>query len=301
MDELDYIKMKYFRMFFEIANAGSFTKAAQNLYISQTLLTKDIRKFEDLLEVKLFERNTRNVTLTKAGEYLLTNGQGIFHALESCCQKARSMQLKEKSVLSLVGLNTADMDLYLFPYIAAYKAEHPDQVIDITSDYMTTIEKSVYYGEYDIGIIPDFETDSVDRYGLQWTWWTKSNSEVIIPTANPLSEKKTVTLKELKDLTFIILSGEHHDRYVRYLKKIFLPYNDNLRLGTAYKNAYTLRDTFFQETDSVLFTDTFFFFPEKKGFKRISVSDHESGTIAIWKPDNRKAEEFLQWKQSMHQ
>ena len=295
MNDLDYTKILYFKMFLSVAQQSSFTKAAKTLNVSPTLLTKDISKLEKMLGITLLHRTTRSVSLTTAGEYLYLNCAGIISALENCCQKAYSLQVREDSALSIVGMNTADMSHYLFPIVERYKEEHPNHAVNVTSDYMIMIEDAVLNGEYDIGIIPDFEQKSAEEKGLKWQWWMKEKSQVILPASNPLSRKKSVKLQDLKDATFIVLGGEHKNRYENYLRQIFSKINPHIQLGTSYKNAYTLRDTFFQEDSSVLFTDAYFTYTQRNGFRRISVTDHESGAIAIWKPDNQKAEAFFEW------
>lgn len=67
----------HMRYFMEVAYCHSFSQAAQNLYISQPNLTKYIASLEKSLGVKLFDRTTRRVTLTEAGERLLSKAQTV--------------------------------------------------------------------------------------------------------------------------------------------------------------------------------------------------------------------------------
>lgn len=295
MEELYYSKILYFKMFFKIAELGSFVKAAGELSVSPTLLTKDIARFEQYLGFKLFDRTTRQVALTTAGEHLYTYMPAIINDLELVYKKARSLQLKENRTISIAGMNTADMDLYMFPYIHQYQKEHQDFVLSVTSDYMLEILSGVSGEEYDIGVIPDFEIPRAEENGLSWQWWAKANSEVIIPTANPLGRKKSVSLEQLKDETFIALGGSHQNEYRKYLQDIFRPYKKNIQFGNTYRNAYTLRDTFYLDESAVIFVDHYFYYAKKQGFRRIPICNHESGAIAIWRPTNRRAVQFMEW------
>lgn len=67
----------HIRYFVEVAYCRSFSQAAQNLYISQPNLTKYIAALEKSLGVKLFDRTTRRVELTEAGERLLSKAQTV--------------------------------------------------------------------------------------------------------------------------------------------------------------------------------------------------------------------------------
>src|SRR5690554_4268503 len=62
------MELKDLRYFMEVVDYGSFTKAAVNTYISQPTLSKSIKKLEADLNVELFERSTRKLVLTDAGE-----------------------------------------------------------------------------------------------------------------------------------------------------------------------------------------------------------------------------------------
>ncbi len=65
------INLRQLRAFVSIGRLGSFTKAADALHATQPALSAQIRELEDALGVKLFDRSTRSVTLTQAGEDLM--------------------------------------------------------------------------------------------------------------------------------------------------------------------------------------------------------------------------------------
>ena len=72
-------QLKYF---VAAAESRSFTKAAEQFYISQTAITQQIRLLEEALGCPLFDRSTRPVSLTPRGDHLPPGGQGHFRAHE---------------------------------------------------------------------------------------------------------------------------------------------------------------------------------------------------------------------------
>ncbi|MFT6352829.1 MAG: DNA-binding transcriptional LysR family regulator, partial [Neptuniibacter pectenicola] len=62
------ISIRHLRAFTEIAKSGSFTRAAENLHLTQSTLTATIKQLEEQVELKLFDRTTRRVMLTGEGE-----------------------------------------------------------------------------------------------------------------------------------------------------------------------------------------------------------------------------------------
>jgi len=72
-------KLEHYRIFYETARFASFSTAAQHLYISQSAISQSIRQLETDLNVQLFTRSRRGVSLTKEGAY-------FFRKLKPLCK-----------------------------------------------------------------------------------------------------------------------------------------------------------------------------------------------------------------------
>jgi DNA-binding transcriptional LysR family regulator len=64
-------EMRHLRAFLTVARLSNFTRAADELHVSQSALTVQIRQLEEALGVMLFDRSTRRASLTQAGEEML--------------------------------------------------------------------------------------------------------------------------------------------------------------------------------------------------------------------------------------
>jgi len=78
----DTMELRHLRYFIAIAEEHSFTRASERLWVAQPGLSTQIRRLEKELEVKLFERHTRGVRLTAAGELLLERARSVLAAAE---------------------------------------------------------------------------------------------------------------------------------------------------------------------------------------------------------------------------
>lgn len=87
--------------FLRVADAGSFNKAAEEMYITPTAIIKQINLLESSLEVKLFERTHRGLTLTNAGKSLYQDAKYIIRYCEDSVTRARNAMQSDSSVIRI--------------------------------------------------------------------------------------------------------------------------------------------------------------------------------------------------------
>lgn len=138
------------RAFEAAARHLSFTKAADELYVTQAAISHQIKTLEDQLGMRLFQRRNRNLILTDAGQALLPAMTDALDAIETAV--ARIKRNDEQGVLTVATMDSLAAT-WLMPRLPRFRALHPD--IDIrlaTSD-----------------LVADYDRDGIDigiRYGL---------------------------------------------------------------------------------------------------------------------------------------
>ena len=118
-------------VFESAARRGSFTRAAEDLHISQPAVSHAMRLLEADLGVALFERQHKGVRVTEAGQYLLEQvGMGL-SLIDQALREVRSMQAHQVTL----AVSTATATWWLLPRIARFKQLHPDiELRVITTD-----------------------------------------------------------------------------------------------------------------------------------------------------------------------
>jgi DNA-binding transcriptional LysR family regulator len=98
------LDLKQIEYFVRVAELGSFTRAASLLNLSQPALTVQIRNLEEALGVRLFDRNTRTVSLTRMGRELVPALQRIVRDLDAVVAEARDLAAQRHGIVRLAAL-----------------------------------------------------------------------------------------------------------------------------------------------------------------------------------------------------
>jgi len=107
-----------------------FSRAAARVYLAQQALSRQIKDLEDELGLKLFERTTRNVTLTPAGEVFLDGARAVIAALDSAAAAAEQAARGVVGTLRLGYVPGAALELTA-PIIAEFRERHPDVTVEM--------------------------------------------------------------------------------------------------------------------------------------------------------------------------
>lgn len=203
------LKVEYFYYMIEIAKTGTINRAAENLYISQPYLSLSLKEIESILEVKLFNRTNRGVTLTEAGKKFLDYSNQIVALINQSnnLKKQFAVSRQKLKITSMPSFTIVDL-FYRFSAEEKYAQcdilyeEHPNPLI---------VDK-VLHGEADIGM---FYTTSKEyaamrrdltNKGLNFAPLVEEPLCAIVSSKNPLARQEAVTLADLEAYTLIVES-----------------------------------------------------------------------------------------------
>lgn len=126
MDRLDNIKL-----FFRVAEAGSFSKAARQLAMAQSTASKQIAELERRLGVQLLQRTTRGLAITAAGQHYYDSAIRLIDELESLDE---AVSEQERSPAGMVRVNSPPgfAASYLLPKLMSFTTKYPKLEIDFT-------------------------------------------------------------------------------------------------------------------------------------------------------------------------
>ena len=145
------INFELYKVFYEVANAGSISKGAENLMISQPAVSQSIQTLENELGGKLFVRTPKGVILTNEGKELFSYiKEGMTYFINGT-NKFMSLKSLESGVLN-IGASASISENYLMPYLAEYRRLYPNVKVSIVNDLTDNLIKELRNGNLDIVI-----------------------------------------------------------------------------------------------------------------------------------------------------
>lgn len=120
-------------MFVRVVDAGSFTRAAEQLRLSRPVVSKYVSRLEDRLGVRLLNRTTRRLSLTEAGRIFHQRSQRGLQDIEQAEAEVSSLQENPRGVLRLNTPMSFGI-LHIAPMLPEFQARYPDVSIDMNLD-----------------------------------------------------------------------------------------------------------------------------------------------------------------------
>lgn len=187
-----------------VARERHFGKAAEACYVSQPTLSVAIKKLEDELEVKLFERSAGEVTVTPLGEQIVQQAQSVLDQAASIKEIAKRGKDPLSGPLNLGVIYT--IGPYLLPDLVRQNiARTPQMPLVLQENFTAKLLEMLRSGEIDCAIMAEPFPDT----GLAMAQLYDEPFMAALPAHHPLANKESVTSDELKKETMLLLGTGH--------------------------------------------------------------------------------------------
>lgn len=193
-------QMKYF---IAVVETQSFTKAAEECYISQSAISQQIKALEDELKIKLLTRNKRSFTLTPAGEYFYEHCKNILDEVDELCQKTR--EIEEDENLLKIGYLRGYPGKELKEAMMEFSRLYPHVSIELKRGNHEELYNYLISGQASL-VVSDqrraFHDDYVNYHLLHMECYVE------ISMNHPLSQKEYLNVEDLKKETCILVASK---------------------------------------------------------------------------------------------
>ena len=193
------LTLRQLRAFDAVAAEGSFTKAAQRLFLTQSALSVLVREMERELGVALFDRHTRRVELSEAGRDLYASVRRILNELNQAVGSVTDLRDKRKGVLRLAAPQL--MACTLVPWVlASYRTRYPGVEIRLQDTLQEHLMERVQSGEAELAIGPE---GVLEHAALSRRPFLRDRHWLVCRGDDPLQSRATLRWLELGGCRFI--------------------------------------------------------------------------------------------------
>ena len=220
------ISLRQVRSFLVVVGAGSFTRAARLLHISQPALTVQIRGLETALGIRLFDRNTRQLDLTPLGQELMPTFERLVRDFDSVTESARQLAAGVTGVVHVAALPSISSNL-MPAAIAALRKEHPGIVVRLRDAVAQRVLAMVRNDEADFGI-GGFDRVDAD---MDFSPLFSDRLEAVVRADHPYAKRRRLTVADLAAADLIVMDTQSSVRAL--LEQAFV--DSRLILTPAYE------------------------------------------------------------------
>jgi DNA-binding transcriptional LysR family regulator len=210
------LEFRHFKYFLAVANELHFRKAADQLYISQPGLSRQIKQMEQELDVKLFERSSRKVELTKAGQYLKTELETHFNKLGAVLAQAKLLNDGIDGNLKMGYIGSA-MHKIIPDYLLKFRETNSNTLINLTEMDINSQIQALLHQEIDVGFV---RLERVPE-GLQMQSVFEETFSLVLPKSHPIDTANFENLSQFKDEPFILFDASYSSSYYETVMQIF--------------------------------------------------------------------------------
>lgn len=187
------------KVFFSVAKNLSFTKASQELFISQPAITKHIQELEATYQVRLFDRQGGRISLTSAGKLMLEHSERI---LENYKQLEYEMNLLHNAYTGelRLGASTTIAQYVLPPLLASFIEKFPQVHLSLMSGNSREVETALQEHRIDLGLVEGI----VRLPNLKYTDFLKDELVAIVRPDNKLLLAEEILPEDLKQIPLVL-------------------------------------------------------------------------------------------------
>lgn len=187
-----------------VARARSFSRAAEDLSVTQSAISQSIKNLETKIEVKLFKRSGKQVVLTPEGEKLYSLAQNYLNQLRDTLDEI-SHEKNEMSGKVRIGTLTGIGKSWLAPELLEFAKEFPDLKLSVTLGFQEDLVKDFEAMRLDFLILPEDEVPSVGEK----VFLSEERSVLVLPKTSEFdSITDKTTLDELAAYPTILFEQE---------------------------------------------------------------------------------------------
>lgn len=184
------------RAFHYVATCGGFSRAAEELCLTQPAISDQVRKLEEEYDILLFNRQRKQATLTELGKEMLAITRNFFE----CEQQAKDLLTESRALRTGTLRIVADSAYHLLGIMKSFQTAYPNVRIIMQAGNTETVIRDLYSYDADIGVLGEIPT------GQDFEILKLSSTPIIAFASleHPISQRASLTFADLAELPLVL-------------------------------------------------------------------------------------------------
>lgn len=200
------MELRHIRYFLAVADAKSFTYAAEALGIGQPPLSLQIRDLENEIGTRLFHRVARGVELTAAGSAFYEETRQLPGLVENAKRAALLASRGEKGVLKIGFTSSSVFNTVVTRSIKQFKSQFADVTLQLEEAHTAELINMIQNGSIDLAFV---RTDHLDNEQVEMHLLMREPLSIVLPDNHPLIQENKITLAQLVNEELIVCPRDY--------------------------------------------------------------------------------------------
>ena len=226
------VNFELYKIFYFCAKHSNFSKAAKDLFVTQSSISQSIKKLENEMNIKLFYRTGKNISLSKEGEILFMHIEKAYNIIKSGEKNIENIKSMDTGEIH-IGASDTLTKYYLMPTIKKFYKRYPNIKIRLSNNSSPENVRMVKDKKVDFGIININPYNKYQNVTVN-TLWTSKN--IFVYSNNHYYFKDTpISLLKLKEYTLLTLEKDSSSRKVfdKFIQNEDINFDFDLEFGTT--------------------------------------------------------------------
>lgn len=228
------MELRQLKHFLAVGESGSITAAAKKLRLTQPALSRQIKSLEEELDTSLLERGAHSITLTPAGEVLLSEARKLLKASDAMIEKVKATAVGEPL---RVGYAPSLAGEFLSVAIGRFTQFHPRVRVSLFDWSSAEMRTGLTGGKLDVIVAAPCQGH---HESIQWVALREYGWQLVMPAGHPLAGKKVVAARDLDGQRLLLYDREHYPDYWDRITGFFRDHSMQAKIAGEFDGVSSL-------------------------------------------------------------
>lgn len=198
------MELRQLRYFVAISECGSFSKAAERVFVAQSALSHQTAQLEDEIGTRLFHRSRRGIELTEAGKRFLPHAVSILRQSEEAMASARSTTNEPRGKV-IFGLPHSASNALALPLLREVRRQFPAIQLELTEELTGNLSRQLITGQINLAVL--FDDGHLSDF--EFTPLLRERMYLIESAQDATRQAQSITLQQVLALPLILPASPH--------------------------------------------------------------------------------------------